>query len=169
MKNKKTIERQYKNSSETNDVKKFIKITISVLLFFIVVYLIAGLLTGEIKLKEDAKEEVKIQYSEILAESTFKQKKNEYYVLYYGFDDNKAMLIEAIASDLSSDATVYKVDLSKGFNKNYIAKDGKVKTNPKNINELKVTNPTLIKIKNNKIVNFQKGIDKIKEYAMKLK
>ena len=169
MKNKKIIERQYKNSGETNEFKKIIKITIGVLLFFAIVYLIAGLLTGEIKLKKEKEEEVKIQYSEILAESTFKQNKNEYYVIYYNFDDNEAMLIDTIASDLSSDATVYKVDLSKGFNKNYIAQDGKVKNNPKNVKELKVTNPTLIKIKNNKVVKFQKGIDKIKEYAMKLK
>lgn len=169
MKNKKIIERQYKNVEESNEIKKIIKITIGVLLFFGIVYLVAGLLTGEIKFKEEKKEEVAIQYSEILAESTFKQKDSEYYVVFYDFDGNEAVLIDAFSSNLSSDATLYKVDLSKAFNKNYIAEDGKTKSSPKNVNELKVVNPTLIKIKNKKVVKFQKGIDKIKEYVMKLK
>ena len=34
-------------------MKKIIKIIIGVLLFFAIVYLIAGLLTGEIKLKQE--------------------------------------------------------------------------------------------------------------------
>ena len=169
MKNKKIIERQYKNSNETSEVKKVLKIAIGVLLFFCAVYLIAGLLTGEIKLKKDKKQEVSIQYSEILAESTFKQTESEYYVLYYDFESNESVLIDAINSDLSSDNTVYKVDLSKGFNKKFIAESNKIKNNPKNINELKVEDPTLIKIKNKKVVSFQKGIKKIKEYTMKLK
>ena len=167
MKNKKIIERQYKNIEEGNEIKKFVIIAISVLLFFGGVYLLAGILTGEIKFKSDENKEVTIQYSEILAESTFKQSDKEYYVIYYDFDSNEAMLIDAISADLSSDSTLYKVDLSKNFNKNYISTDGKVNTSQKSIKELKVVSPTLIKIKDKKVVKFQKGIDKIKEFAMK--
>ena len=116
-KNKKIIERQYKNNDENNEFIKILKITIGVLLFFGIVYLIAGVLTGEIKFNKDEKEEVSIQYSEILAESTFKQKDNEYYVIYYDFSSNESVLIDAITNDLSANNKVYKVDLSKGFNK----------------------------------------------------
>lgn len=168
-KNKKIIERQYKNNDENNEFIKILKITIGVLLFFGIVYLIAGVLTGEIKFNKDEKEEVSIQYSEILAESTFKQKDNEYYVIYYDFSSNESVLIDAITNDLSANNKVYKVDLSKGFNKNYISKDDKIKTNPKNAKELTVVNPTLIKIKNKKSVKLLKGAKNIKEYVIKLK
>ena len=128
---------------------------------------VGGVVTGNIKLKKDKKEEVSIQYTEILAEMSFKQKEDEYFVIYYEFGSNDAVLLESLSSTLSSTAKVYKVDLKKNFNKNYIS-DGDVKT-PASIDDLKVKNPTLLRVKNKKVTNFVTGTNNIKSYTLKLK
>lgn len=160
---KNIIDRQTQNNLNP-EIKTAIKIVCGVLIFFLLVYLIAGLLTGEIKLGKEKKQEVSIQYTEILAEQTFKQNEDEYFVMFYDFESNSASLIQAISNKLAQTLTIYDVDLNKNFNKNYIS-EGKLNTNPSKPTELKVTNPTLIKIKNKKVEKFITGIEKIKQYA----
>ena len=163
-KKNKIIERQLKENA-TPELKTAIKIFLGIVIFFGIVYFGAGLLTGSIKLKKEVKE-TEIQYSEILAEKTFMQNKSEYYVIYYSFDSNSADFIKAVISGLSEGTTVYTVDLDKNFNKNYISEDITNKT-PKNSSELKVTNPTLIKIKDKKVTSFVTGIDNIVKQVSK--
>ena len=158
----KIIERQLKNNS-TPELKTAIKIVIGVVLFILVLYFIGRIASGELKLKNDKNAEPTIQYSEILAEKTFKQKDNEYYVIYYYFDDNSVSLIDTIVSDLSQSSKVYKVDLKKNFNASYISDS--VNKRPKNLSELKVVNPTLIKIKSGKVIDLVTGLNSIKDYS----
>ena len=165
-KNKNIIDKQY--NGEDFELKKLLFIFIGVIVFFTVAYFIGGIITGNIKLKKEKAKETEIQYTEILAESTFKQSEADYFVLFYDFDSNDAILIDAFQSDLQNTGTVYKVDLSKNFNKNYIT-DGNLKSNPSNIEELKVKNPTLVRVKNKKVVNLISGITNIKNYILKLK
>lgn len=165
-KNKNIIDKQY--NGESIELKKILYIFIGVVIFFLFAYFVGGIVTGNIKLKKDKKEEVSIQYTEILAEMTFKQKEDSYFVMYYNFDSNEANLLDALQNGLQSEGTVYKVDLNKNFNKNYIT-EGEPKTNPSNINELKVKNPTLIKVNNKKVSNFVVGTTNIKNYISKLK
>ena len=162
-KKKNVIDRKISNNTNP-EIKTALKIILGILVFLIILYALVGIATGEIKIK-DEKKETTIQYSEILAEKTFKQKDNEYYVIYYNFDDNSSSLIEAIINGLSQTNTVYKVDLNKVFNKNYITDDS-VNTNPKNLSELKVKNPTLIKIKSKKVQKVITGLDSIKDFAL---
>ena len=71
MKNKKQKKNLYKtNSTSELEYSKIIKITISVILILAVTYFVTALITGEIdfsKKEEDVKEEVSIQYDEIIA------------------------------------------------------------------------------------------------------
>ncbi len=161
-KQRKLIEKQLKNN-ESPEVKTIIKIVVGIALFFGVVYFGAGILMGDIKLKKEEKETT-IQYSEILAEKTFLQNNSEYYVMYYNFDSNDAELITAVISTLSKNLTVYTVDLDKHFNSNYISDEIKTKK-PSNSSELQVKNPTLIRIKNKKVVSFITGLENIVEHA----
>lgn len=158
-KKEKIIDRQFKGSSNP-EISTAIKITIGVIIFLGLVYLIGSIATGKIKLKKEKDPEVKIQYSEILAEQTFKQSNSEYYVLFYDYEDNGASYINAITEGLSE--TVYKVDLNKKFNSTYTTKEV-TNRSPKNASELKVSNPTLIKIKNGKVIKFALGKDEIKK------
>lgn len=166
-KNKKVIERNLNNNEK--ELSTIIKITVGVVLVFIVVYLLFAIFTGEIKLTKDKSTEPTIQYSEILAETTFKQNKEDYFVLYYDFSKDNASLLETIAVVIGNEATTYKVDLNKKFNGNYIIEDDKsINKTPNNIDELKVKNPTLIRIKKGKIVKFITGIEDIKNYSQEL-
>ena len=166
MKNKKNfkkIEKQINN--ENNEVKKIIKIFVGVVIFLIIAYLLMGIITGEIDLGKNKKTVAEIQYKEILAEMTLKQNDEEYFVIYYNFDEEDS-LISAIINVLASNQKVYEVDLSKKFNYNYI---GDVKTDVKSIKDLKVKNPTLIKVANKKIEKVVFGIDSIKKYVSIIK
>ncbi len=165
-KNKNLIDKQY--SGESIELKKLLFIFIGVILFFLAAYFLGGIVTGNIKLKKEKPKEVQIQYKEILAEMTFKQNEESYFVMFYSFDSNDAILLETLQSGLESSGSVYKVDLEKNFNKNYVTEDNP-KTNPSGLKELKVKNPTLIKIKNKKVVNFVIGTTNIKNYILKLK
>lgn len=166
-KNKKVIERNLNNDEK--EVSTVIKIAIGVVLVFALVYLVFAIFTGEIKLKKDKTTQPTIQYVEILAETTFKQNKEDYFVLYYDFSKDDAALLETIAEVIGNEATTYKVDLNKKFNGNYIIGDDEsINKSPKNIDELKVKNPTLIRIKKGKIVKFITGIGDIKNYSQEL-
>ena len=60
------------------------------------------------------------------------------------------------------------MDLDKKFNTNYISDGEDIDRTPKNIDELKVENPTLIRIKNGKVTKFVTGIEDIKDYSQNL-
>lgn len=165
MKNKsnlKKIEKQ--NTGETNEVKTLIKIFVGVVIFFVLAYLLMGIITGDIKLGKENKE-VEIQYEEILAERTFKQKDNDYFVAFYNLSDEDALL-DALLQDLGYTEKVYKVNLDKKFNSTYI---GKVNNKPTSLDNLKVNSPTLIRITNGKAKKVVNGIDSIKKYISDLK
>ena len=164
-KNINKINEQY--NGDSSELRRIGLIAFGVLLFFACAYFIGGVVTGNIKLKKEKKPEVSIQYSEILAEMTFKQNDDDYFVMYYDFDSNEAILLDQIQSGIQNIAKTYKVDLGKNFNKNYITEED-LKTNPKSISELKVKNPTLIRIKNGKVVNYIVGATNINNYALKL-
>ncbi|MDD6879409.1 MAG: hypothetical protein PUD59_04210 [bacterium] len=163
--NKKEILNREKMST-IPEVKTLIKIVIGIILILIIVYFLGGLLTGNIKLKKD-EEKVEIQYSEILAEQTFKQPNSEYFVIFYNFDSSEKSLIDALSSDLSTIVSIYKVDLSKKFNLSYITNE-KSNKKPTSSNELKIYGTTLIRIKNGKVINYVEGLSNIKEYTLGL-
>lgn len=148
---------QKKNKEKPLSPKTFITILIVLLLFFVVLYIITGLfVTKELKWfdKKPAEEEVTEITNKILAAESLKQAEEEYYVFFYDTTDEE---------DLSSrinllSEKIYKVDLNDAFNSNFIGKpSGKVK----DIKDLKVSNPTLIKVSSEKIVEFYSGKDKI--------
>ena len=59
----------------------------------------------------------------------------------------------------------YTVDLSRKFNSAYIKTDEEsVNKNPTKATDLKLTNPTLIKIKDKKVIDYIEGYDQIKNY-----
>ena len=93
-KNKKVIERNLGNNS--TEASTIVKIAIGVIIVFVLIYLIFAVLTGEIKLKKDKKTEPTIQYVEILAETTFKQNSDDYFVLFYGFSGDDVNLLEGL-------------------------------------------------------------------------
>ena len=149
----------------------FFKIIIAVVLFVGIFYLIVALARGEIgnknkKTKEDVT--TSIQNEEILASSIFNKKDKEYYVLLFDADAKNTPVYATMYSDYQqsgSDKPMYYVNLSNKFNKDIVSE----KTNSKaqKYDELKVSSPTLIHIKNGKNVDYYEG-DNVKKQIINL-
>ena len=167
---------EIKKEEEKNVIDKgnVVKVTIIVIAILAILYLILAIfVTKELDLStkknknsESTSTESSSVTDAILASAIFNQSGEDYYVLFYDFnDDDEKDLANTVSSSLT-DKKVYKVDSGSGLNSNYITKDS---SNPdaKSLSELKVKSPTLITVSADTISNYVEGIDKIKEYINK--
>ncbi|HHX16743.1 MAG TPA: hypothetical protein GX725_02405 [Mollicutes bacterium] len=141
-----------------------IKIAVAVVVIFIIFYILTTAITNNMKNDGDKIiEPVVIQYEEILAGELFNMNRDQYFVLFYDFEDGAAPLYASLAASYKQEngIQVYKVDLGKGFNEVYISEEGNHNVNK--IEDLKINGPTLIKIKNKKNILYIEGKDSIKE------
>ena len=165
---RKEAKRQGKNVKEVQNTnkenlitsKKFITIMIVVLALFILTYLFTGIITNDIKLfsKDSTSSEKSASNikNKILASESLKQSEEDYYVYYYDITKENIEVTDAV--NYLTD-TVYRVDLNDAFNANFIGEpSGVVDT----IENLKVSDPTVIKVSSERIVSFYSGIDEIK-------
>lgn len=115
----------------------------------------------------EEEETISDDYSEILLGSSFNRSEKEYLVVYYDYDnqDIKSTLTTSILDYTSKDdnLTVYKVDMSNVFNNSYVTEE-ETNKEPSSVDELKINGPTLIKFKNNKVVDYVEGLEQVKEY-----
>ena len=172
-------QKKYKNKVKENDItnESFIKISsalkiiigvgIVILLFY---YGLALFVTKEVDLKSNKKdndtttESASSVSNPIIAKNTFLQTDEVYYVYYYDFNDE----YDSISSSMNNltDHTIYRVNTKDGLNSNYITEDtGNRKVS--SINDLKVKNPTLIKIDNDKVTGYYEGIGEIGDFLNK--
>ena len=150
---------------------KVIKIVIIVIIFLVLTYFIAALITGELqfgKKEQEQKEEVAIQYEEIMAGQVFNRPNSEYWVLFFPFTDTFASYYlqqKDIYTSNPENLAVYIVDLEKSFNKNLVlAEDEKYQQNPTKISDLKVSNPTLLRIRDHKVAERITGREEILKF-----
>lgn len=149
------------NIDNDNQIYKFAKITIILLIMFAVLYIVVGVfVTKEFNWFGNKDNEVTDSVkNKILASSIFNQKDGEYYVYFYDFD-NMNSTIEATLSSKLSDAKIYRVNTKDALNQNYVT-DGTGNKAAKTLDELKVVDNTLIKIVNNEIVRYYETEDEI--------
>lgn len=150
---------QKKNIDKPLSPKTFITIIVVLLLFFVILYLLTGLfITKEIKWfnnnKNNEETTVKIE-NKILASDSLKQQEEEYYVYFYDTTDENVEVANAL---YSVEDKIYRVDLNDGFNSNFVGDSSGI---VENINDLKVSNPTLIKVMSEKMTEFYSGKDEI--------
>lgn len=159
-KSKQIIEDEY-----TQSTKSIIITLLVVLGVFLLFYLVTVLINNnnrKLNTKDPEEVETKIQYLEILGDSTFTMIPDEYYVLFYDFEGIEAVYYDYLFNQYAGveDQYIYKVDLNKGFNKKFIAED-KTNKKAKNAGELKVKDATLIKIKKGKNVEYVEGSSQV--------
>ena len=149
------------NIDNDNQIYKFAKITIILLIMFAVLYIVVGIfVTKEFNWFGNKDNEVTDSVNnKILASSIFNQKDGEYYVYFYDFD-NMNSTIEATLSSKLSDAKIYRVNTKDALNQNYVT-DVTGNKAAKTLDELKVVDNTLIKIVNNEIVRYYETEDEI--------
>lgn len=150
---------QKQNVSETLSPKAFITILVVLLVFFIILYILTGLfITKDLKWfdnKESTDEVTEIE-NKILATDSLRQVEEDYYVYFYDPTDEDREVTNTL---YSVSEKIYRVDLSSDFNANFIGEPSGIVSN---INDLKVSNPTVIKVSSETIVGFYNGADAIK-------
>lgn len=169
---------QFKNKNkkmEPNELDTNIKLATAIklisfilILLFVIYYVIAVFVTKELDISNKNKETSTITdentantvSNKILASNIFDQKEETYYVYFYDFTDEDELVKNVMSS--ISETTVYKVDTNSSLNANYVTEE---KGNKKatTIDELKVKNPTVIKIDGDKIIEYYEGSSNIYE------
>ena len=142
-------------------------LTIVVILIIIALYFISAIfITKEINIsssdnktseensEEDNTNNPSSVSNKILASNIFNQKEDTYYVYFYDFSDEDENVKTII--DSKSDLTIYRVDTESSLNQKYVTKDSGNK-NVDKIDNLKVKNPTVLKISNDKVVAYYEG------------
>lgn len=153
---------QKQNENKPLSPKVFTMILVGMLAFFICLYIITGVFitkdlkwfnnSGNANVNEGANIENKI-----LAVDSLRQMEEEYYVYFYDTSKEEDSEVSNLIS--SSSLKVYRVDLNDAFNSNFVGEPSGIVSS---IENLKVSNPTVIKVSSEKIVAFFDGKDDIK-------
>lgn len=148
-------EAQKSNKDKPISTKNFIVIMIVLIMLLVLTYILTGIFaTKDIKWfnkKEKEEETTNTISNRILASESLRQMEEDYYVYYYDTTKEDTEITNIV--DGLSD-TVYRVDLHDDFNSNFIGDPSGVVDK---IDDLKVDNPTVIKVSSEKIVAFYNG------------
>lgn len=161
--------KEYNELNHGINLKTFIIITISVILFIFIMFTWTKIKTGEWNLwtKPNAfKYTAEAQSTKILCGSILNRDDSEYLVLAYDMQKDNAALYETIIeryNNSSNKISLYKVDL--GNSKNNICKSDSLNITD-NISDLKLVEPTLVKVKDGNIIENYTDYNSIKNYLL---
>ena len=140
-------------------MKQFITIIVVLLVFFVILYILTGIfITKDIKWfdkKDTTTDNVSTISNKILGVDSLRQSEEEYYVYYYDTTNENSDVTSTINSLTTK---VYKVDLHDAFNANIVGDPSGVVSD---ISELKVADPTVIKVVNSTITEYYTGVEQI--------
>lgn len=172
---KKRLEKEKQQMKLLNDksldsnIKTGIIIAVSVIVFVFIMFAFTKIKTGEWNLfvkKNDITYRAEIQSTKILCGSILNRDDSEYFVLAYKMQEDSASLYETILERFNLSTNViplYKLDLSNSRNGICVADKVNISNN---INDLKLKEPTLIKIKDGKITETYTEYEKIKNLLL---
>lgn len=150
---------QKKNAEKPMDMKTFVTILIALVLCFIILYILTGLfITKDIKWFEKKSDNETTETNitnKILGVDSLRQQEEEYYVYFYD-TTSEDVSVTGVVNNLSS--KVYRVNLNDDFNANFIGEPSGVTDD---INNLKVSSPTVIKVVSEKITEYYNGKEEI--------
>ena len=145
-----------KNVNEAEDqIKKFIYILFGVALVCVCMYFVTAkflVKKNDNNTKNNA--DITISYSNVNVGNIFNRPYDNYYVLATDPNNSESSFYTNLAGAYANDAKhkkIYNLDLSLKVNKNYVGKSNRKATKA---DEIKLSDPTLIEIKNGKIVNY---------------
>ena len=154
-----------KNNSEIeNEVYKFIKILVAVVIIVLGLYFFTNkFVTNNNGTKSNSQEGV-ISSNNIIVGSLLNRPYDSYYVLAYKSKDNDAAIYETyigVYETKENALRIYVIDLDNELNKDFYQEKGN--KNAKKIEDLKISSPTLIKVSHKSISKYIEGKDAIKK------
>lgn len=153
-----------KNEKYENDDVKLIKKLIIILVVVVIVVLGFYFLTDRVVKKQDVQNsEIEINYDNATVGTILNRPYDEYMVLLYDSEKSEAAFYGTLLSKFTSsgDEKIYFVDLSLKGNKEYVKEESNKKF--AKIDEAAFSGPTLLKIKNGKVVSFLETKEEIKD------
>lgn len=161
------IKEEKVKSEDQESIARFIKILIGVVICVIVVYFITNVFVK--KDSTDMNEETpvtEISYSKMVFGTMLNRPYKEYYVFAYSSEDTKAYYYSVLGESYMNNEDslyIYYVDLEDSMNSDYVSKDGTTNPEAKTVEDLKVGDLTLIKVKNGKISKYLENLEDIKK------
>lgn len=150
---------------DNKDIKEIKTLIIIIAIIIVLVVGVYFLTEASLKKKNNSKEDsVEISYSEILIGTAFDMPEKKYYVLAYKFDSDDASIYEKLYdkyNEKDDSITIYKIDLSKGFNSKALSEESNKK--PTDSTSLKINESALILIKDGKVSKYIETLKDIKE------
>jgi hypothetical protein len=153
LKEQKKLKQQQKEVAtlfkDDKEVYNVFKIALGVALFIGLAYVGINILNGNWKVfTKDNKKTTEIDSQMVMAGTMLGKEENEYLVLAYDMQEKNDAFYAALASNYSGSKTLYLLDLSSGFNTNFIGEKTEVSND---LNKLKFGGPTLLVIKGSNI------------------
>lgn len=137
--------------SDEKEVYNVFKIALGVIIFLGASYFIVNLLRGNINfLNKRNLETQELDSTMVMVGTMFNKSDSEYLVLAYDMSDELNGYYPALISTYNGSKTLYKLDLSSGFNSSYIGNESVINSD---LTKLKLSGPTLLVIKGDKIVS----------------
>lgn len=162
--------KKYSNTEFNLQIKNIVVVTVVVLIFLGLFYLLTVVLLGKtpkVNTSSSKNNTTEIQNEEILLGSSFDITSGKYMVLYYDFDDkdNASDLTSLVSSYRSKDDALklYTVDLSNALNKSFLSEDDS-NPNATKASELKLKSPTLIIFEDGKILEYIENFESVNDY-----
>lgn len=160
-----------KNMYVTEDKEgiSFLKILIGIVAVVLIFWLITYLVTNKKTTSTTSTTDVTIQYTKILVGSILNRSEESYYVLVEGENDSNTSNYESLISTYNSKddhLRVYTVDLSDGFNSNYVSTTANLDVDK--IVDIRFSGTTLLKIENGKITDKVTDSSAINTYLTNL-
>ncbi len=150
------------NNDAEKEVYRFIKILIVVIVFVVGMYFITNKIAS--KTAKDNKQAGEVSSNAIIVGSLLNRPYSEYYVIAFKSKDYDAAIYDTYISAYEAKEKalrIYAIDLDNELNKDYYSEKGS--PNAKSIDELKISSPTLIKVKDKKINKYIEGQENIKK------
>lgn len=169
--NDKKLNKKIKNnvyvSEEQKEIRNFILILLGVIIVVLIVYGVSKIFIKDDKdnANQDEVTSGTIDYDVVSIGTMLNRNEDEYYVMIYDIEDTQAVYYSAIIniySNKENSKRLYYCDLGNKLNEGYRSEDGNSNPNAKKIDELALSDLTLIKVKKGKIVKYLDNIDTIK-------
>lgn len=153
------LEKKLGNDEMASFVKTIVVVVVSFLVVFGLTILLSNLGVFDKGYTRPDTSSTVISYEEILIGNVFNRVETEYYVVLDDFSDNmNNVYLKQKISEYKT-LPIYKVDMSKGINKNYLSDSSNYRAN--NVLDLKIKLPTLIKIVNGSNKGYFEGVENI--------
>ncbi len=150
---------------DDKDVYNVFKIALGVILFLGLSFVIVNVARGNWNLFTKSNTQIEsIDNNMVMVGTMFNKSDEEYLVLAYDLSSDTQMVYRYLKDSYEGSKKLYVLDLSSGFNKAYI---GNTNVISNDLTKFKLSTPTLLVIKGDKIVASYKEENEIVKYLQK--